>query len=131
MHKQLKVLCRAVATSLGFFAMASPLVMCLCPAARAGPRRLIETNAVLPGSAPARGPNPAEGRKLFERNCAHCHGDNARGDEGPNLYNLRLSDAKIARRIKEGIPGEMPRFGTKLSDADVEVLIAYLRSLRG
>src|SRR6266576_6227877 len=32
---------------------------------------------------------------LFDRNCAHCHGDDARGDEGPSLYNLRKSDARI------------------------------------
>ena len=70
-----------------------------------------------------------QGRSLFARNCAHCHGDDARGDEGPTLYNLAMSDARIAKRIKEGIKGEMPKFGSKLNDMDIAALIAYLRTL--
>jgi mono/diheme cytochrome c family protein len=77
---------------------------------------------------PLAGPEP--GRKLFDRNCAHCHGDDARGDEGPNLHNLQLSDARIAKRIKEGIKGEMPSFGSKLDDRDIASLIDYLRALK-
>ena len=72
----------------------------------------------------------AQGQKLFERNCAHCHGDDARGEEGPSLYNLTLSDARIAKRTREGVKGEMPRFGSKFNDADIEALIAFLRSLK-
>ena len=78
--------------------------------------------------APLTGQEP--GQKLFDRNCAHCHGDDARGDEGPNLHNLKLSDARIAKRIKEGIKGEMPSFGSKLDDRDIQSLIAYLRTLK-
>ena len=62
-------------------------------------------------------------------NCAHCHGTDARGDEGPDLHGVVKSDAKIASFIKNGIKGEMPKFGQKLSDADVQALIAYIRSL--
>src|SRR5882672_4004701 len=72
----------------------------------------------------------AQGHELFDRNCAHCHGNDARGDEGPSLYNLRKTDARITKIIKEGIKGEMPRFGTKLNDADIQALIAYLRTLK-
>ena len=86
------------------------------------------TNPVKAASASDSGTEP--GHKLFERNCAHCHGDDARGDEGPDLHNLKLSDARIAKRIREGIKGEMPRFGSKLNDADIQALIAYLRSLK-
>jgi mono/diheme cytochrome c family protein len=70
------------------------------------------------------------GYKLFERNCAHCHGDDARGDEGPDLHNLTWSDARIARRIREGLKGEMPKFGSKLNEQDIHALIAYLRTLK-
>jgi mono/diheme cytochrome c family protein len=70
------------------------------------------------------------GQKLFDRNCAHCHGDDARGDEGPNLHHLKLSDVRIAKRIKDGVKGEMPSFGSKLDDRDVAALTAYLRSLK-
>jgi mono/diheme cytochrome c family protein len=73
---------------------------------------------------------PQLGQKLFDRNCAHCHGDDARGDEGPDLHNLKLSDARIAKRIKDGVKGEMPSFGSKLDNRDVEALTAYLRTLK-
>ena len=68
--------------------------------------------------------------KLFLNNCAHCHGADATGDEGPDLHGVTKSDAKIAGYIKNGIKGEMPKFGQKLSDADVKALIAFIRSLK-
>ncbi len=70
------------------------------------------------------------GYSLFDHNCAHCHGDDARGDEGPSLYDLAKSDARIATIIKGGVKGEMPSFAKKFSDADVQALIAYLRTLK-
>ena len=80
--------------------------------------------AVLDGEA-------KRGYNLFDRNCAHCHGEDARGDEGPNLHNLAKSDARIATIIKGGVKGEMPSFAKKFSDADLQALIAYLRTLMG
>jgi mono/diheme cytochrome c family protein len=73
----------------------------------------------------------AQGRHLFLMNCAHCHGDDARGDEGPDLHDLHRSDARIHEVITAGIKGEMPSFGKKLGDPDVRQLIAYLRTLHG
>jgi mono/diheme cytochrome c family protein len=73
----------------------------------------------------------AQGRHLFLMNCAHCHGDDARGDEGPDLHDLHRSDARIREVITAGIKGEMPSFGKKLGDPDVQQLIAYLRTLHG
>jgi mono/diheme cytochrome c family protein len=70
-----------------------------------------------------------QGRHLFLMNCAHCHGDDARGDEGPDLHDLHRSDARIHEVILAGIKGEMPSFGKKLGDPDVRQLIAYLRTL--
>ncbi len=75
--------------------------------------------------------NAAQGRHLFLMNCAHCHGDDARGDEGPDLHNLHRSDDRIHEVITAGIKGEMPSFGKKLGDPDVRQLIAYLRTLHG
>ena len=76
------------------------------------------------------GGSAAQGHLLFELNCAHCHGDDARGDEGPTLYNLAMSDTRIANRIQYGIKGQMPKFGGKLNDSDVAALIAFLRTLK-
>jgi mono/diheme cytochrome c family protein len=89
-----------------------------------------QTNAISQEVALASHPQQELGQKLFERNCAHCHGNDARGDEGPSLHNLKLSDARIANRIKDGVKGEMPRFGSKLDDGDIQSIIAYLRTLK-
>jgi mono/diheme cytochrome c family protein len=77
-------------------------------------------------------PSPlvAQGRHLFLMNCAHCHGDDARGDEGPDLHGLRKTDARLTALINNGIKGEMPRFNQKLSASDVQALIAFLNSLK-
>jgi len=73
----------------------------------------------------------ARGHELFLMNCAHCHGDDARGtEEGPNLTRLRKSDAGIATVVANGIKGQMPRFGEKLHEEDVHDLIQFLHSLK-
>ncbi len=71
----------------------------------------------------------ARGRTLFLNSCAHCHGIDADGDEGPDLHDLQVSDRYIARTITRGIKGEMPSFAKKHNAADISALIAYLRSL--
>src|SRR5262245_23396160 len=71
------------------------------------------------------------GHDLFLMNCAHCHGDDARGtEEGPDLTRFHKSDARIASVVKNGIKGEMPRFDKKLGDDDVAALIQFIRSLK-
>ena len=84
------------------------------------------------GEAPAAGsPEPSTaGRRLFLKNCAHCHAEDATGDEGPDLHNLHKSDDFISRRIRNGVKGEMTAFGEKFSPDDVKALIAYLRTLK-
>jgi mono/diheme cytochrome c family protein len=53
----------------------------------------------------------AQGRHLFVVNCAHFHGDDARGDEEPDLHNLHRSDPRIREVLTAGIKGELPSFG--------------------
>jgi mono/diheme cytochrome c family protein len=72
----------------------------------------------------------AQGHEFFEMSCSQCHGDDARGDEGPDLHNLPLSNARIAATIKKGIKGEMPTFAKKYGDHQIAALVSYLRSLR-
>jgi len=71
-----------------------------------------------------------QGRTLFLKNCAHCHGDDARGDEGPDLHGLERSNEWIARRIRNGVKGQMTAFGDKFSSQDIDAIIAFLRSLK-
>src|SRR2546427_6422526 len=73
----------------------------------------------------------ARGHDLFLMNCAHSHGDDALGtDEAPNLATRRVSNARIASVINNGIKGEMPRFNQKLHEGDLQLLIHCLRSLK-
>jgi cytochrome c oxidase cbb3-type subunit 3 len=69
------------------------------------------------------------GQKLFLKNCAHCHGADARGDEGPDLHNLDWTDEQIAARIRNGKKGQMIAFAGKFSTEEINEVIAYLRTL--
>jgi mono/diheme cytochrome c family protein len=71
-----------------------------------------------------------QGRRLFLKHCAECHGFDARGDEGSDLHNLRAGDALIRLVITGGIKGEMPAYGKVLNEVDVHALTTYLRTLR-
>ncbi len=84
-----------------------------------------------PLEIPPAGTLANQGYKLFLLNCAHCHGDDARGDEGPDLHGVTQSDARITSMIQNGVKGEMPKFGSKLSATDVQALIAFVRTLKG
>jgi mono/diheme cytochrome c family protein len=70
-----------------------------------------------------------QGRALFLSSCAHCHGADATGDEGPDLHGLEVSDRYISNTITHGIKGEMPSFRKKLGGGDIVSLVAYLHSL--
>ena len=70
------------------------------------------------------------GRTLYLKNCAHCHAEDATGDEGPDLHGLDKSDEWIARRIRNGVKGEMTAFGEKFSEQEVKELIGYLKTLK-
>lgn len=80
-------------------------------------------------TAPSNPPLVAQGRKTFVARCAHCHGTDARGDEGPDLHDLQVSDRYIANIVLRGIPHEMPSFAQKLKSDDIIGLTAYVRSL--
>jgi mono/diheme cytochrome c family protein len=90
---------------------------------------MFATSAQAAMKSPELTADAAQGQHLFLMNCAHCHGDDARGDEGPDLHDLHKSDVRIHEVITAGIKGEMPSFGKKLGDPDVRQLIAYLRTL--
>jgi len=72
----------------------------------------------------------SQGQQFFAQSCSHCHGDDATGDEGPNLHNLSISNARIAATIKKGVKGEMPTFAKKYDDKQIASLVSYLRTLR-
>ena len=72
----------------------------------------------------------AKGHEYYDMSCSHCHGDDASGDDdGPDLHDLRISNARIAVAIKKGIKDQMPTFAQKYNDAQIKALVSYLRSL--
>jgi cytochrome c oxidase cbb3-type subunit III len=79
--------------------------------------------------------NLIAGRRVFARECASCHGLDVRGGErAPNILErpevLRMSDADIARVIREGTPSKkMPAFSSSLNAPAIRNAAAYLRSL--
>jgi cytochrome c oxidase cbb3-type subunit III len=82
---------------------------------------------------PASRADLAAGKKLFEVQCALCHGPNGEGARGPSLTRAKLShapdDAALLRVLEDGIRGtEMPGVGA-MSDREVRQTAAYVRSL--
>ena len=132
MSIELKAAVLALAGSLGVLGVTFGLSPLLPSGREADPKRETQTNTapIKAETALALGEEAKEGYRLFDLNCAHCHGDDARGDEGPDLHGLHKSDARLTTIIKGGIKGEMPAFAKKFNDADVQALIAYLRTLK-
>lgn len=73
----------------------------------------------------------AEGRAIFFKSCAHCHGDDADGGEdGPSLHKLTISASHIRTLVTYGIKDEMPSFSKKYNDVDISKIAAYLKTLK-
>ncbi len=80
-------------------------------------------------SAPDNAPFDAE--QLFASTCGWCHSDGGRAaGKGPQLMGTSKSDDFIRERIKNGKPGAMPAFDGALSDAQIDAIIKYIRSLK-
>jgi len=99
-------------------------------------RSNVAGNAVPPNTSPSKlvdsavGPDRSEtvGARLYEKNCAICHGEDLLGAPSnyPALVGVRerLGDAQILENIHNG-KGRMPAF-QKLSDADDSAILRFL-----
>jgi cytochrome c oxidase cbb3-type subunit 3 len=72
-----------------------------------------------------------DGEKLFQIQCSVCHGQDGRGGVGVPLslpsFIDSVSDEYLKITIREGRPGRiMPSF-TRLSDAQIGAIVAYMR----
>lgn len=92
----------------------------------------------LPAAALAEAAPPA--KALYARRCAGCHGADGRADTKPGkkykMANLAgpawpraWSREKIRAVIAEGVPGQMPAWREKLSDAEIDALAGYVLTL--
>lgn len=78
----------------------------------------------------------SDGQKLFDANCAKCHGPDGSGNtqigKAVGAKDLRaaeakkMTDAEISTQIEQG-KGNMPPFGGQLSKAQIESLIPIVR----
>jgi len=70
----------------------------------------------------------AHGKELFSTHCDDCH-PGGEEDVGPSLIATPHTPARIRQQIREG-SGKMRPFSEKrLSNEDVEAILAYLASL--
>jgi putative heme-binding domain-containing protein len=77
-------------------------------------------------------PDVETGRRLYESQCALCHGQNGGGGRGPSLTRSKLmkapDNASLERVISSGIRPEMPG-AWQLSPREVKHVAAFVRSL--
>jgi mono/diheme cytochrome c family protein len=76
-----------------------------------------------------------QGEELFGRNCQLCHNSRAKGGKGPQLVKGAWgpgganTDDYMFGIIKNGRPNtQMGGFGGSLSDAEIRVIITFLRA---
>ncbi len=92
-----------------------------------------------PGST-ASAESATSAAELYSRHCASCHGKDGRAKglkaKAKGARNLtdpdwqsRVSDERIFNSINNG-KGKMPAFGKKLSEAEVDSLVQYVRGLK-
>ncbi|HYM22818.1 MAG TPA: c-type cytochrome [Vicinamibacterales bacterium] len=99
---------------------------------------LLLASAAVPAAAQSPGsPNAASdlaaGKRVFDAQCAWCHGNDGDGGNGPNLHG-RLTHAtdlkSIVDIVTSGIPGtEMPSFRSPLTERSIRQAAAYVQSL--
>lgn len=107
--------------SIGFFVFAASASAVLSSHAN-------ESSAANEFSAPA-------AKKLYQANCARCHGADGRGEteagrlyDAPDISGGRVSRKRAETVIKNGADS-MPAFGRKLSKAQISSLAEYVRKL--
>jgi mono/diheme cytochrome c family protein len=69
------------------------------------------------------------GKAPFLRVCAACHGEDAKGSQGPSLVPLNLEYDEFVAQVRNG-GGEMKQISkSEMSDEEVKQVFDYLQSL--
>lgn len=98
------------------------------------------SNASLQNSNSSATSKPISVAAIYVRRCASCHGRDGRArtfkakfNDARDLTNLKwqesVSDEQIYNSIMNG-RGKMPAFGKKLTEAQVDAMIVYVRGLK-
>ena len=102
-----------------------------------GATLLVAAQLLAAQSRPLSGADASElaaGKRVFDAQCAWCHGTDGTGGAGPSLQRADLrhagTDADLTSILKNGIAGtEMPGFQWALTDTVTWRTAAYVRSL--
>jgi cytochrome c oxidase cbb3-type subunit 3 len=99
---------------------------------------LAEQPAIVPKPATST-PTPAataatemDGKELFAKHCAGCHGVEGKGAFGPDLsadYQYGKTEIAAQESISSGRPGNMPAFDQKLSPEEIKALTDFILDL--
>ena len=69
--------------------------------------------------------------QLFAGTCGFCHSNGGRAaGKGPQLMNNPHDDDFLRDRIKNGKGGAMPAFGAAFTDAQIDQIVKYIRTLK-
>lgn len=102
----------------------------------AGSVTLAQATESAPAPAPVASPDfEKQGEELFGRNCQLCHNSRGKGGKAPQLLRGAWgpgganSDEFMFNTIKNGRPNtQMGGFNGSLSDAEIRIIVAFLRS---
>jgi len=86
------------------------------------------TTASRPASSAAATADLASGKKIFDSNCARCHGQQGQLIPDWKSKARKMSDTQIKDQIRNG-GGGMPPFKDKLSSVQVDQVAAYAKQL--
>ena len=84
-------------------------------------------------SAAAAAVSVKAGMKVFDSTCASCHtlaAAGSTGTVGPNLDQLKPSDAVVVHQVTNG-GGGMPAFGSSLSKSQIQSVALFVSSVAG
>lgn len=90
---------------------------------------LVSVVTLMSAAVATRQSEPVPGKVPFERICAACHGEDAKGEQGPSLLPMTMEFDELLAKVRQG-GGEMPAISkTKLTDDEVKQILEYLKSL--
>lgn len=92
-------------------------------------------------AGPASAADAESGQKIYKQKCLMCHGASGAGDGSmgkmlkpppPSFADadrmVKHSDEELITKIKEG-KSPMPSYGSRLSDSQIQDVLAYIRTL--
>jgi len=83
----------------------------------------------------------SDSKTTYDAKCAKCHGKDGRGktmkgrltharDLTPAQWQNEVTDERLFNSISNGRGKKMPGFKKELSEAEIDALVAYVRSLK-